>query len=128
MSRSPVTAQVTRLAIVVVGLALLVPAPSASAHRSHGLRAQGSRIHLTFAEARREIRYRIKRLARKRGDTDLDYEVGGCRRDSARRVRCRTYEDYRSGRDGDDYICFGRVQVVEYVSRYRTRGKGMRCV
>ena len=128
MTRRPVTAQVSRLAVVVVGLSLLVPAPPASAHRSHGPSAQKSRVHLTFAEARREVRYRIKRLARKRGDTDLDYEVGDCRRYSARRVRCRTYEDYRSGSDGDDYICWGAVEVVERGDRYRTRGKGFRCV
>ena len=128
MHRRSVTASISRLAILVAGLALLAPIPTASAHRSTGPEAEGSGIHLTISEARRQVRYRIKRLARKHGDTDLDYEIEDCVRRSARRVRCRIYEDYKSGLDGGSYICSGSVEVVELRDRYRTRGKGIRCV
>jgi hypothetical protein len=123
-----VTASIRRLAILVTGLALLAPAPAASGHGPTGARAQKSGVHLTISEARRQIRYRIRRLARKRGDTDLDYEIEACVRLSARRVRCRTNEDYKSGLDGDSYNCSGFAEVVEFRDRYRTRGKGTRCV
>jgi hypothetical protein len=119
---------INRLAVLCVGLALLAPVPAASAARSTGPRAQRSGIHLTLPEARREVRYRIKRLARMHGDTALDYEVGGCVRYSARRVRCRMYETYKAGSDGETYICTGQVEVIEFVNRYRTRPKSLRCV
>ena len=116
-----------RLPVLVVVLALLAPVP-ASASRSTGPRAQRSGIYLTLPEARREVRYRIKRLARMHGDTALDYEVGGCVRYSARRALCRMYETYKAGSDGETYICTGQVEVVEFVNRYRTRPKRLRCV
>ena len=108
------------LAVLALGLAILAAVPTASAQRG--------RIHLTFREAKREIRFRVKRLARKHHETHIDFEVGGCRRYSARRVRCRTYEDYKAGPNGDRFICSGPVEVIEFADHYRTRGKHIHCV
>jgi hypothetical protein len=115
-------------AVLLAGIvsALTATPAQATPDRSSGEVASASAMWLTFGEARREIRTRFRRDARRDGDYDTYLETGGCSRYSARRVRCWVYYEYTSN-DGYDFDCEGPMQVIEFSWGYRTQGKGIEC-